>query len=144
MYYTIYLGHFEAKVRCDDIAHAIYVDGQNVGSTTSSDDVWTSNIGDNIDFIAVDCENTGAWGGLIASFGNGLTTDNTWRCSSKPHSRWYEKDFDDIDCNKAYIIESNPTYTDVPLWVRDNAKWIWRDSSYEESTHSYCRERLRK
>lgn len=143
------LGHVEAKVRCDDITHAIYVDGQNVGNTNNSDAIWASNLADGALLIAVDCENIGAWGGLIASFGNGLTTDNTWRCSSNPGSGWYKEDFDDNDWDRAYIIQSNPTVTDVQRWVKDNefsesAEWIWKDQNYLTLAHSYCRGRLRK
>lgn len=138
----LYAGAMQARVRCDDIANNIYVDGQRVGSTSYWTRTWKYDIADDAKIIAVNCQNTGSWGGLIASFDNGLTSDNTWRCSSNNESGWYDEDFDDSGWNTAYVIEENQwdnggrSYEyDFP----DRATWIWKDKNYYEATHAYCR-----
>lgn len=94
----------QARVRCDDIANSIYVDGILVGNTSAWWETWVHDIADDAKVIAVDCQNIGNWGGLIASFDNGLTSDNTWICSINNESGWYDKDFDDSNWNRAYVI----------------------------------------
>lgn len=148
IYCMLYAGATQARVRCDDIANSIYVDGQLVGNTTDWTHTWTYDIADDVKIIAVNCQNIGNWGGLIASFDNGLTSDNTWRCSSNNEAGWYDEDFDDSNWNIAYVIEDNTSGNGG--WNYDDdfperAKWIWKDGNYYyETTHSYCRGKLGK
>lgn len=144
-------GTIEAKVRCDDIAHTIYVDGKLVGNTTGWTDVWKQYIADDAKLIAVECENVANQGGLIVSFGNGLTTDNTWRCSGENVHGWYDVDFDDSDWERASIIELNEQNKDIHTskWLSDRnfldkAKWVWKNVYTARRERSYCRGRLSK
>lgn len=134
-----------AKVRCDDIAHNIYVDGKLIGNTTDWSEVWKKDISDDAKIIAVECENTVGLGGLIASISNGLTTDNTWKCSGGSVPGWYDVDFDDSEWERAHVVKLNGDRQQ--LWnpdinFPDHAVWIWKDNSRNE--RSYCRGILRK
>ena len=146
----IHVGAFEAKVRCDDSAR-IYIDGVLVATTQSYRDRWISEITDDAQLVAVDCENFsyGDPGGLLAWFGNGVASDSTWRCSGQGTAAaaaavWYDLDFDDSGWSRAYEVQNNPSTTTERYWSEDenfpsSAKWIWRDADFKVEEHSYCR-----
>ena len=139
------------KVRCDDRA-TIYIDGEYVGGTSLSTEVWTDgSISDSAQVIAVECENTGQNdAGLIASFSNGLATDSTWRCTGDSFQGWERATFDDQQWSNAYVAQKNSD--PVSRWEKDlnflpDAEWIWRRAylgNEEDPGHSYCRGRLRE
>ena len=131
-------------MRCDDAA-VIYIDGTEVGSTSAWTEVWSQEVTGNTRTIAIHCHNNRGDAGLIASFSNGLTTDNTWRCSHVSVGGWYEENFDDSDWNRTYIIQANDGSGEG--WSKDNefsnkAKWIWGSSTIQSNSDSYCRGKL--
>ena len=136
-------GAVDVKVRCDDVA-IIYIDGTMVGSTSGSMEIWSQEATASARSIAIHCRNNDGAGGFIASFSNGLTTDNTWRCSHAIVDGWYEENFDDSDWDRAYVVQANDGRGQT--WSKDNgfpdnAKWIWR-SKIQVNSNSYCRGKL--
>ena len=133
----------DVKLRCD-VGASIYIDGTEVGRTSNSSDIWSEDVTANAKTIAIYCNNPDGRAGLIASFSNGLTTDNTWRCSHGNISGWYEENFDDSDWDRAYIIQAND---DGETWAKDNefpyyAKWISGGFAFPTRRYSYCRGKL--
>lgn len=131
-----------AAVRCNNEAANIYVDEQWVGSTVDWTDVWSQTIASDTRLITVECYNYEGSGGLMTSVKGRPTNDITWRCSSSGGSEWHNFDFDDSGWGQPYIIGTN---TNPAVWAKDdnfpdNAKWIWKDSNFNDQyTTSYCR-----
>ena len=131
-------------MRCDDGA-IIYINATEVGRTSNSSHVWSQDVTANASTIAIYCNNTGGIAGLIASFSNGLTTDNTWRCSHIRVDGWYDENFDDSDWEGAYVMQANDgsgTAWQNDNGFPDNAKWIWGSSDLVTNSASYCRGKL--
>ena len=130
-------------MRCDGAA-VIYINGTEVGRTSDLQNTWSHQVTANASTIAIHCHSEGGDAGLIASFSNGLTTDNAWRCSHVSVDGWHEENFDDSDWDRAYVIQANDGRGET--WSKDNgfpdnAKWIW-ESRIQSNSDSYCRGNL--
>jgi hypothetical protein len=66
----------------------LYADGQLIAQTASWPDTQTAVLTRRPKVLAMKCIDYGGSAGLILSTSNGLTTDNTWRCSSTEDANW--------------------------------------------------------
>ena len=132
----------QAKVRCDDVA-TIYIDGQYVGSTTSSTDVWESDtVSDTTSVIAVKCYNRqDSSDGLIVWLSNGFTSGYYWRCSDTVDEDWYTMDYNDTGWQRALVLSTAVPKADFPV----PSRWIWSDDGTHTQSNkiTYCRGDLR-
>ena len=133
-------------VRCNDQA-TVYIDGKLVGNTTEKTEIWAGDVPKNASTVAIKCENTAAYGGLIASFSNGLITGGDWKCAAYvPGMSWTETSFDDTEWGGA--TEQGSTYridtqTGLTPNFPDHIPWIWtsgRTFSSRGTTH--CRRQI--
>ena len=127
-----------AKVRCDDVA-TIYVDGQYVGDTTNSTDVWESDsIPDTTSVIAVRCYNKGdSNGSLITWLSNGFTSGYYWRCSSSEEEDWYTQNYNDSWWERALVLSTDVPTSQFPV----PSRWIWSadDTHTQANKTTFCR-----
>lgn len=84
-------------------------------------------------------KNTGGSGGLIASFGNGIVSDNTWKCTTRGMRNWQTASFDDSNWPAAVVHDSNSGNVRVN-GISPNAKWI--GTSQRNANGFYCRRRM--
>ena len=107
------------NITCDDKCD-LYTKGKLLGhkphgwssSTSFILPLGTSN-------LAVRVENTGGYGGFLASLSNGKVTDSSWRCSSLTADGWSSKDFDASIWSPAVVRGGNGLQG-----ISSEAKWI--------------------
>ena len=108
------------NITCDDKCD-LYTKGKLLGhkphgwssSTSFILPLGTSN-------LAVRVENTGGYGGFLASLSNGKVTDASWRCSRSTTNGWSSKDFDASIWSPAVVHRDRLGIQGIPL----GAKWI--------------------
>jgi len=83
--------------------------------------------------------NTGGPGGLIASFANGIVTDNKWKCTTRAIRNWHTTGFDDSNWPVATIHGGNSGPSRVNR-LSTNAKWI--GTNYRNADSFYCRRNM--
>ena len=89
--------------------------------------------------VAVYVKNNGGAAGFIASFGNGIVTDNTWKCTTQGIRNWHTASFDDSNWPAAVVHSANSGNTKVN-GIAANAKWI--GPSQRNANGFYCRRRM--
>ena len=132
---------------CDDYSQ-VYIDGILVGGNSKWSQVFTTTVSSSINVIAVDCFNSAAQGGLLASISLlNVVTDATWRCTRIAMLGWNTLNFDDTMWPDVNVIQQNTyIYSNVfPLYstISENASWITIGNTLT-SGHMYCRKHLSK
>lgn len=132
-----------ARVTCDD-RPTVYADGVYVGRN-EDDFHWSGELADDITLLAVQCTNNEKIGGFLASVGDVLISDSTWKCSDTLVDNWYGMDFDDDDWSNAYVL-SDALFYDFrdELGFEDYVQWLWYNENNHEVTTVYCRGRTGK
>ena len=92
-----------------------------------------------IQVVAVYVKNVGGSGGLIASFGNGVVTDSTWKCTTQGIRNWEKVGFDDNNWPEAKVHSGNSGNRRV-YGIANEAKWI--GPSLLNAANIYCRRRM--
>ena len=93
----------------------------------------------NLQVVAIYVKNSGGPAGLIASFANGIVTDNKWKCTTQAIRNWHTTGFDDSNWPVASIHGSNSGQLSVNR-VPSNAKWI--GPNYRNANGFYCRRHM--
>jgi hypothetical protein len=143
-------GDITGWVTCDN-SYKLYVDGNLI----VKDYPWSylswhvaeqAVFPDDSKVIAIYGEDAGSAGGMIASFDNGVVTDNTWKCkkiTGTPPTGWNEADFD--DSSWPYATQHN--YNGVGKGgllingISTLARWMW-SSDLMNDNKVYCRKSL--
>ena len=133
-------------VRCNDQA-TVYIDGKLMGTTIEKTEIWTGDVPNNASTVAIKCENTADYGGLIASFSNGLITDGDWKCAKDVTGMsWIEISYDDSHWPGAEVLHSvyrQDLYTGFTPNFPDYIPWIWMDDFSPAKTGAiFCRRQL--
>lgn len=93
----------------------------------------------NLQVVAIYVKNSGGTSGLIASFANGIVTDNKWKCTTQAIRNWQTTGFDDSNWPAATIHGDNSGQLRVSR-VPSNAKWI--GPNYRNAGGFYCRRHM--
>ena len=93
----------------------------------------------NLEVVAIYVKNSGGPAGLIASFANGIVTDNKWKCTTQAIRNWHTTGFDDSNWPAATIHGGNSGRLMVNR-VPSNAKWI--GPNYRNANGFYCRRHM--
>lgn len=124
----------------------MYIDGILVGGNTKWSQVFSTTVPSDMSVISVDCYNSAAQGGLLASIDAlNIVTDSTWRCTRSIVAGWNTRTFDDTQWPDANVIQGNvqsssfPQYTNISL----QASWITLGRAVTIG-HMYCRKHIRK
>ncbi|XP_032241628.2 uncharacterized protein LOC116620137 [Nematostella vectensis] len=125
----------------------IYVDDKQVGKSTT----WCNRkitqfiIPEDSRMVALEGVDFGRLQpGIIASLGNQIVTDSSWKCSVHPTSGWTSWGFNDAlwPAASVYWNLSNPIeLLPVKEGLTDKAEWIWTADT--NSRHVYCRRKIR-
>ena len=84
--------------------------------------------------IAVAITNNGGPGGLLASFDNGVITDNSWRCSETvPLHQWTSFDFDDSVMPRATVYGGHSLISTI------SPKAFWIGTGNPNAPKMFCR-----
>lgn len=89
--------------------------------------------------VGIECDDVGVVGGILASFSNGMVTDDTWQCSSRFSPTWASFSFEG-NWPSAYTIGRHG----MSPWntirrISSNAKWIWTPGWHYQDRRVYCR-----
>ena len=84
-------------------------------------------------------KNKGGLAGFIASFGNGIVTDGTWKCTTQGVRNWQTAGFDDSNWPAAVVHSDNSGNVRVN-GIAANAKWI--GPSQRNANAIFCRRRM--
>lgn len=135
-----FAGSIHASVNCDD-RPAVYADGRLEGENTK-DRTWSGHLADDTILLAVKCQNTGGFGGFLASLGAVLISDSSWKCSDTFIENWYGMDFDDSHWSNAHILGNNSgNFKGNIAKFEEKVQWIWYDENNKQNTTVYCRGR---
>ena len=131
---------FSATFTCDN-EMKMFADGKSLGKDSDWTKPTTYLVPANTRVLSVAGKDTGSQFGIIGSTSHGLVTDETWKCSSDPHSEWNSPDFDDQDWPLATVVAN---HGDDP-WgeihgIAERAKWIWANNKED---YVYCRLKLK-
>ena len=74
-------------------------------------------------FRSIYVKNRGGNAGFIASFGNGLVSDASWKCTTQNIRNWPTASFDDKNWPAAVVYSSNSGAVKVN-GIASDAKWI--------------------
>ena len=94
---------------------------------------------ENLQVVAIYVKSSGGPSGLMASFANGIVTDNKWKCTTQAIRDWQTTGFDDCNWPAATIHGGNSGQLRVNR-VPSNAQWI--GPSYRNAGGFYCRRRM--
>ncbi len=142
-----FLGTITAIVFCDDIS-TVYGNGRHEGGQSGSPymHLWSGHHDYPVKLLAIRCQNTGGFGGLLVSVGDDLVSDTSWRCSKSSSDisgkKWYSNDFDDTRSSwrPAHALGyNNGELRTIESDFKEYAQWIWYDSSNTHSETIYCR-----
>ncbi|CAH3183434.1 unnamed protein product [Porites evermanni] len=129
----------EGKISGDDHTW-VYANGRYMGKDNGRWNVPTSfYFSADIQVVAVYVKNVGGSGGLIASFGNGVVTDSTWKCTTQGIRNWEKVGFDDNNWPAAKVHSGNSGNGRV-YGIASEAKWI--GPSLLNAANIYCRRRM--
>lgn len=84
-------------------------------------------------------KNRGGPSGFIASFANGIVTDNEWKCTTQAIRNWQTTAFDDSNWPAATIHTGNSGAARVNA-IASGAKWI--GPSNKNAGSFYCRRHM--
>lgn len=121
----------------------VYFDGVLQSAPTSQSNNWhqatTFAVPVGTQVVGIECEDLHAVGGILASFANGMVTDDTWQCSCQASAGWALPSFGG-SWSSAYEIGTNG----VNPWntitgISGSAKWIWTRGWHGEDKNVYCR-----
>ena len=87
----------------------MFADGKSLGKDSDWTKPTTYLVPANTRVLSVAGKDTGSQFGIIGSTSHGLVTDETWKCSSDPHSEWNSPDFDDQDWPLATVVANHGT-----------------------------------
>ena len=102
------------------------------------------NLSGDVKVIAVDATDHTPPSGILASHGNGIVTDSSWKCVANYETGWNTNTFDDRHWPPAFVIGPNS----VGPWgaiknISSKANWIWTTKHHTQASdpdkHIYCR-----
>ncbi|XP_015763702.1 PREDICTED: uncharacterized protein LOC107342725 [Acropora digitifera] len=118
-----YCKGMEAKINGDDQVF-IYVNGRFIGVDNGKWKIPTSfYFPASLQIIGIYVKNRGGNAGFIASFGNGLVSDASWKCTTQNIRNWPTASFDDKNWPAAVVYSSNSGAAKVN-GIASDAKWI--------------------
>lgn len=102
---------------------------------------------DSVSVIAVQGDNLGDTGGIIASDSTGLVwTNSSWRCTNVSVDGWTDVGFDDSAWPFAYESQKGSALSDTLSGINSNAHLIWTNYFNESGNlldlTVYCRMKL--
>ena len=104
---------------CDDITQELSIDGNLQHLSGDSVTKWnlasTHIIPPDTQLIRVKCHSTGGPGGFLASFSNGVVTDDSWQCAREGG-----------DLAPANVLNANGGEVED---ISRDANWIWAPES---------------
>lgn len=134
-----YCRGMEGLITGDDQAW-VYANGRYLGRDNGRWDVPVSfYFPENLQVVAIYVKNSGGAAGLIASFANGIVTDNKWKCTTQAIRNWHITGFDDSNWPAATIHGGNSGQLRVNR-LPTNAKWI--GPKYRNAGGFYCRRHM--
>lgn len=92
-----------------------------------------------LEVVAIYVKNRGGPSGFIASFANGIVTDNEWKCTTQAIRNWQTTAFDDSNWPAATIHTGNSGGARVNA-IASGAKWI--GPSNKNAGSFYCRRHM--
>ena len=129
---------------CADDTHVVYINGKQVNSNPSSNNlnqVIITPIPNDTRVVGVEVTNLwsgpGGWRGAFSD--NSVVSDGSWKCSSTFTDGWQNVDFDDSLWPAASTTGS---YANCNFFTSSSAKWLWIDINYDEAITIYCRKTL--
>jgi len=129
----------EGLITGDDQAW-VYANGRYLGRDNGRWNVPLSfYFPENLQVVAIFVRNTGGPGRLIASFANGIVTDNKWKCTTRAITNWHTTGFDDSNWPVARIHGGNSGHLGVNR-LPTNAKWI--GLYYRNAGSFFCRRNM--
>ncbi|XP_068676816.1 uncharacterized protein [Montipora foliosa] len=93
----------------------------------------------NLQTVAVYVKNNGGPGGFLASFGNGIVTDASWKCTNQNVRNWQTAGFDDRKWPAAFAYRANSVNIKIN-GIASEAKWI--GTRQRNAKGLYCRRQL--
>jgi hypothetical protein len=126
---------------CDDLMN-VYFDGEEQPSPLTNDQYLnptTFDVPSGTQVVGISCQDIHgqAAAGIVASFSNGLVTDDRWYCSGTPSEGWENPDFGPtspawVPATKRQVRANNP----AP--ISPDADWIWTPNGNIDE-FAYCR-----
>lgn len=111
----------------------MFADGESLGEDNGECKVAsTFLIPGDTRVISVWRKSTRSQYGILGSFGNGLVTNESWKCSGNWSNGWNSRDYDDAHWPHAVAVGNHGI---IP-GISKAAKWIWTNSRYSKV---YCR-----